>query len=47
MYILIMIVPDSKIDGANIGPTWDLSAPGGSHVGPMNLAIKAPFINMV
>ena len=32
-------IPDSKVHGANMGPTWVLSAPGGSHVGPMNLAI--------
>ena len=31
--------PDSKVHGANMGPTWVLLAPGGSHVGPMNLAI--------
>ena len=31
---------DSKIHGANMGPTWFLSAPGGPHVGPMNLAIR-------
>ena len=30
---------DSKVHGANVGPTWVLSAPGGSHVGPLNLAI--------
>ena len=30
--------PDSKVHGANMGPTWVLSAPDGSHVGPMNLA---------
>ena len=29
--------PDSKDHGANMGPTWDLSAPGGPHVGSMNL----------
>ena len=33
-------IPDSKIHGANMGPTWVLSAPDGSHVGPMNLAIS-------
>ena len=33
-------IPDSKIHGANIRPTWVLSAPGGPHVGPMNLAIR-------
>ena len=33
--------PDSKVCGANMGPTWVLSAPGGPHVGPMNLAIRA------
>ena len=31
--------PDSKFHGANMGPTWVLSAPGGPHVGLMNLAI--------
>ena len=31
--------PDSKINGANMGQTWVLSAPDGRHVGPMNLAI--------
>ena len=31
--------PDSKFHGANLGPTWVLSAPDGPHVGPMNLAI--------
>ena len=30
---------DSKVHGANMGPTWVLSAPDGPHVGPMNLAI--------
>ena len=31
--------PDSKVHGANMDPTWVLSAPSGPHVGPMNLAI--------
>ena len=35
-----MSIPDSKVHGANIGPTWVLSAPDGPHVGPMNLAIR-------
>ena len=33
-------VPDSKVHGANMGPTWVLAAPDGPHVGPMNLAIR-------
>ena len=33
-------VPDSKFHGANMGPTWVLSAPDGPHVGPMNFAIR-------
>ena len=33
-------VPDSKVHGANMGPTWVLSAPDGPHVCPMNLAIR-------
>ena len=32
-------VPDSKVYGANMGPTWDRQDPGGPHVGPMNLAV--------
>ena len=32
--------PDSKVHGANMGPTWVLSAPDGPHVGPMNLAMN-------
>ena len=38
------INPDSKVHGANMGPTWDLSAPDGPHVGPMNLAIREEII---
>ena len=33
-------IPDSKVYGANMGPTWALSAPDGPHVGPMKLAIR-------
>ena len=32
--------PDSKVHGANMGPTWVLSAPNGPHVGPTSLAIR-------
>ena len=31
--------PDSKVHGANMGPTWGQQDPDGPHVGPMNLAI--------
>ena len=37
--ILWLTIPDSKVHGANLGPTWVLSAPDGPHVDPMNLAI--------
>ena len=37
------IIPDSKVHGANMGPTWVLSAPNEPHVGPMNLAIRNSF----
>ena len=33
-------VPESKVYGANMGPTWVLSAPDGLHAGSMNLGIK-------
>ena len=32
-------VPDSKVDAANMGPTWGRQDPGGPHIGPINLAI--------
>ena len=32
-------IPDSKVRVAHMGPTWVLSAPGGPHVGPMNLVL--------
>ena len=35
--------PDSKVHGANMGPTWVLAAPDGPHVGPMSLAIREGF----
>ena len=31
--------PDSKVQGANIGPIWGRQDPGGPHAGPMNFAI--------
>ena len=33
------MVPDSKVQGANKGPTRDRQDPDGPHFGPMNLAI--------
>ena len=41
--ITILKHPDSRIHGANMGPTWVLSAPDGPHFGPMNLAIREPL----
>ena len=35
--------PDNKVHGANMEPTWVLSAPSGPHVGPMNLAIGVVY----
>ena len=31
--------PDSKVHGADMGPTWSRQDPGGPHVGPVNFAI--------
>ena len=36
--------PDSKVHGANVGPTWVLSAPDGPHVGPMDFAIRVVIL---
>ena len=41
-----LTIPDNKVHGTNMGPTWVLSAPGGPHVGPMNLAIWDGMPNM-
>ena len=38
------MVPDSKVHGANMGPTWVLPAPDGPHVGPMQFAIRGDFL---
>ena len=32
--------PDSKVRVANMGPTWDLSAPGETNFDPSNFAIR-------
>ena len=37
---VVTLYPYSKVHGANMGPTWALSAPEGPHVGPMNPAIN-------
>ena len=31
--------PNSKVHGANVGPTWGRQDPGGPHVGHINFAI--------
>ena len=36
----ILNCPDSKVHGANMGPTQVLSALDGPHIGPMKLVIK-------
>ena len=35
----LLMIPESKVHGANMGPIWGRQDPGGSHVGPMNFAI--------
>ena len=35
--------PDSQVCVAHMRPTWVLSAPGGPHVGPTNVAIRDIF----
>ena len=37
--------PDSKVQGANTGPIWVLSAPDGPHVCPMKCPIKGNCSN--
>ena len=38
--IPVITIPDSKVHGANIGPTSVLAAPDGRHVGPMNFCYQ-------
>ena len=38
-YIIILNNPDSKVHGANMGPSWGRQDPAGPYVGHMNLAI--------
>ena len=45
MYMWTHVYPYSKVQGANMGPTWVLSAPDGPHVGPMNLAIRVSILD--
>ena len=40
MFLKMNDEPDSKVHGANMGPTWVLSAPDGPHFGPRNVAIR-------
>ena len=35
----LLISPDSKVHGADMGPIWGRQDPGGPHVGSMNFAI--------
>ena len=34
------MIPDSKVHGANVGPTWVRQDPGVPQVGPMDFAIR-------
>ena len=40
------MLPDSKVHGANMGPTWGRQDPDGSHIGPMNHGIWASESSM-
>ena len=41
VFVCVHHCPDSKVHGANMGPTWGRQDPGGPHVGPMNLANRS------
>ena len=36
---ILQSIPESKVHGANVGPTWGRQDPGGPHVGHMNFVI--------
>ena len=37
--------PDSKVDGANMGPTWGRQDPGGPMLAPSTLVISPAKFN--
>ena len=41
------LIPDSKDQGANMGPLWGGQDPGGPHVVPMNFAIWDDYSTLV
>ena len=43
----ILINPDSKVHGDNMGPIWGRQDPGGPHVGPMNFAIWEHMLSFI
>ena len=44
LHNMVSEFPDSRVHGANMGPTWVLSAPRGPHIGIMNLVIWVIWI---
>ena len=36
----VLVNPDNKVHGANMGPNWGRQDPGGPHVELMNFAIR-------
>ena len=45
LYIVVVVIPDSKVPGTNMGPIWGRQDPGGPYVGPMNFAIWDVILN--
>ena len=43
--ISLETVPDNKVHGVKMGPTWFLPAPDGPHIGPMNLVIRIGMLS--
>ena len=44
---ILILCPDSKVHGANMGPIWGRQDPGGPHVGPINFAIWVGFYQSI
>ena len=41
VYALLILLSDSKVHGANMGPITGRQDPGGPHIGHINFAICA------
>ena len=42
----LLLNPDSKVHGPNMGPIWGRQGPGGPHVGPVNFTVWESYYRL-